>query len=553
MPSIDDIAAEYVERAAALDPCYATSAGIAGHDHELADLGADGFAGRAGLDRSTLAALDTAEAPDPREQVARAAMRERLALAVECYDAGDTTSELNTIASWVQRAREVFDLMPTEGEEAATNIARRVAAVPRAYRQLSATLLDAARDGRCAARRQVEEVAGQCAAWAKPGDSFYSGLAGRLTAVPDSLRGELGVAARAATAATAELGAFLDRELMPLAREKDACGPEVYARASRYFLGAAVDLQEAYAWSWEEIARLRAEMARVSNLVRPGATVEEAAAILDEDPARRIEGRENFRAWMQELADRTISQLHGTHFDIPEPAHRIEAMIAPADDGGIYYTEPSEDWSRPGRLWWSVPAGIDTFSTWKEVTTVYHEGVPGHHLQISQVRAEQENLNRWQRLMCWVSGYSEGWAKYAERLMGELGYMDDPGPRFGMLYAQLTSAAIAALDIGVHLELEIPKGAGWREGERWNAEIAREFLRAHSSWEEERLGFELHRFLGWPGQAPSYKLGERIWLQAREEAKARAGAAFSLKDFHSRALSLGVMGLDPLREALARF
>jgi len=231
MPSIDDIAAEYVERAAALDPCYATYAGIAGHDHELADLGADGFAGRAGLDRSTLAALDAAEAPDPRGQVARAAMRERLALAVECYDAGDTTSELNTITSWVQRVREVFDLMPTDGEEAAANIAKRMAAVPRAYRQLSATLLDAARDGRSAARRQVEEVVGQCAAWARPGDSFYSGLVGRLTAVPDSLRGELGVAARAATAATAELGAFLDRELMPLAREKDACGPEVYARA----------------------------------------------------------------------------------------------------------------------------------------------------------------------------------------------------------------------------------------------------------------------------------------------------------------------------------
>src|SRR5271155_2477945 len=553
MPSIDSIAQEYVERATVLDPFNATFAGVAGHDHEIADLSTDGFAERAELDRVTLAALDAAEAPGLREQVAREAMRERLALEVERYDAGDTTSELNVISSWVHWVRESFDVMPAEGEEAAVNIAKRMAAVPRAYRQLSQTLLGAARNGRSPARLQVEEVAKQCAAWAKPGNSYYGGLVQRLTGVPDSLRGELDAAAGAATAATAGLGVFLSRELLPLARQKDACGPEVYARASRYFLGAAVDLDEAYAWSWEEIARLRAELGRVSRLIKPGATREEAAAILDEDPARRIDGRENFRAWMQELAERTISQLHGTHFDIPEPAHRIEAMIAPADDGGIYYTEPSEDWSRPGRLWWSVPAGIDTFSTWKEVTTVYHEGVPGHHLQISQVRAEQENLNRWQRLMCWVSGYSEGWAKYAERLMGELGYLDDPAPRFGMLYAQLTSAAIAALDIGVHLELEIPKGAGWREGERWNAEIAREFLRAHSSWEEERLRFELHRFLGWPGQAPSYKLGERIWLQAREDAKARAGAAFSLKDFHSKALSLGVMGLDPLREALARF
>jgi uncharacterized protein (DUF885 family) len=550
MPSIDDIAAEYVERAAALDPCYATYAGIAGHDHELADLGADGFAGRAGLDRSTLAALDAAEAPEPREQVARAAMRERLALAVECYDAGDTTSELNTISSWAQKVREVFDLMPTQGEEAAANIAKRMAAVPRAYRQLSATLLDAARDGRCAARRQVEEVAWQCAAWVKPGDSFYSGLVGRLTGVPDSLRGELGVAARAATAATAELGGFLGRELMPLAREKDACGPEVYARASRHFLGAAVDLREAYAWSWEEIARLRAEMALVSNLVRPGATVEEAVAILDEEPARRVEGRENFRAWMQEHAERTISELHGMHFDIPQPAHRIEAVIAPTNDGGIYYTGPSDDWSRPGRMWWSVPDGVETFSTWKEVTVVYHEGVPGHHLQISHAMADTESLNRWQR-MSWVSGHGEGWALYAERLMGELGYLDDPGAYLGMLDSQQLLAAQVPLDIGVHLELDVPPGAGWREGERWNAEVAWEFLRAHSSWDERQLRSELRRCLGMPGQAPSYTLGERIWLQAREDAMARAGGAFSLKDFHAKALSLGAMGLDPLREALA--
>ncbi len=552
MPSIGDIAAEYVERAAALDPFWAGLAGIPGHDHEMPDLSADGFAGRAELDRSTLTALAVAEASGPREQAARTAMQERLALAVECYDAGDTTSELNVIASWVQNVRELFDLMPTEGADAAANIATRMAAVPEAYRQLSETLLDAARNGRPPARLQVQEVAGQCAAWADPEDSFYSGLAQQLTGVPDSLRGDLDEAARAATAATAGLGSFLSRELLPLAREKDACGPEVYARASRSFLGAAVDLPEAYAWSWEEIARLRAELARVASLIKPGATREEAVAILDGDPARRIDGRENFRAWMQELADRTISQLNGTHFDIPELAHRIEAVIAPTGDGGIYYTGPAEDGTRPGRIWWSAPDGTETFPTWKDVTTIYHEGVPGHHLQISQTVVEQEKLNRWQRLWAWVAGYSEGWAKYAERLMGELGYLDDPGAHLGMLGSQLTSAASVALDIGVHLELEIPKGTGWREGERWNTEIAREFLLAHSSRDSKQLRFTLHRYLGWPGQAPSYKLGERIWLQARDEARARAGDAFSLKDFHSKALSLGPMGLDPLRAALAR-
>ena len=338
---------------------------------------------------------------------------------------------------------------------------------------------------------------------------------------------------------------------MPLAREKDASGPEVYGRASRHYLGAAVDLREAYAWSWDELARLRAEMARVSSLVRPGATVQEAVAILDEDPARRVAGRENFRAWMQEQAERTMAELDGTHFDIPRPAQRIEAEIAPTNDGGIWYTAPSDDWSRPGRMWWSVPDGVETFATWKEVTVVYHEGVPGHHLQVSLALANTEGLNRWQR-MSWVSGHGEGWALYAERLMGELGYLDDPGAYLGMLDSQQLLACQVALDIGVHLELDVPRGAGWREGERWNAELAWELLRAHSSWDERQLRSELRRCLGLPGQAPSYKLGERIWLQARADARARGGAGFSLRDFHAKALGLGAMGLDPLREALAR-
>jgi uncharacterized protein (DUF885 family) len=553
MAWVDTVAEEYVERAAALDPVLAAQAGIAGYDHELPDLSADGFAERARLDRLTLAALDAAEVRGPGEQVAREAMRERLGLAVECYDAGDTASQLNVIASWVQYVREVFDLMPADGEQAAAGIAGRMAAVPRAYQQLSQTLLGAARGGRPPARLQVEEVARQCAAWARPGESFYCGLAQRFTGVSDLMRGELEDAAGKADAATAELGAFLSRELLPLAREKDACGREIYARASRDFLGAAVDLDEAYARGWEEIARLRAEQKRVSDLIQPGATVAEATAVLDRDPALRIQGRENFRAWMQELAERAVSELHGVHFDIPEPARSIEAMIAPASGGGVYYSPPSEDWSRPGRLWWSVPDGMDSFATWKEVTVVYHEGVPGHHLQVSQVRAQRENLNRWQRQLCWVSGHGEGWACYAEQLMDELGYLDTAAARRGMLDMQLLYAVNTVVDIGVHLELRIPEGTWSKgEGERWNRELAWEFLQAHSSLEKERLRFALHRYLGWPGQAPSYQLGGQIWLQARADAKQRAGDTFSLKEFHSKALSLGSMGLDPLRQALAR-
>jgi uncharacterized protein (DUF885 family) len=106
----------------------------------------------------------------------------------------------------------------------------------------------------------------------------------------------------------------------------------------------------------------------------------------------------------------------------------------------------------------------------------------------------------------------------------------------------------------MHLELEIPRGTGFDfpEGERWTPELGWDFLRAHCRMEEEFLRFELLRYLGWPGQAPSYKVGERIWLAAREDAKRRQGSAFDLRSFHRAALDLGSIGLDPLREALAR-
>jgi len=550
MSTVDEIAERYVPQVAELDPVTATMAGIAGHDDRMPDLTPAGFAARAELDRATITALRRLAPADERERVAQAAMLERLAVAVELYDAGVVTSDINVIASWVQGVRQVFDLMPAEGEEAQRNLAARMAAVPGAYAGLRQTYAEAASQGRVAARRQILACARQCAEWSGSGD-FYGDLAGR-TGAEGALRTDLDRAAEAASAATASLGRFLETDLLPQAPERDAVGRDRYALASRNFLGAVIDLDEAYAWGWEEVRRLRAEMTRVAGQIVPGGGLPEAIAALEADPGRRINGRENLRDWMQGFADSAVADLNGTHFDIPEPARRIECMLAPTSDGGIYYTGPSEDWSRPGRMWWAVPDGVEEFSTWKEITTIYHEGVPGHHLQIAQAVFEQDRLNRWQRLLCWVSGHGEGWALYAERLMEELGYLSDPGNLLGMLDGQLLRAARVVVDLGVHLQLPIPGGTGWHDGETWNAELAWEFLRSLVQVEDDMLRFELNRYLGWPGQAPSYKLGERIWMQAREEARARQGPAFELRDFHRQALALGSLGLDPLREALAR-
>ncbi|MGI5146236.1 DUF885 domain-containing protein [Plantactinospora sp. CA-294935] len=555
MGRINELADRYVDEWARLNPIGATFVGIGGYDDQLGDLSPDGFAAQAELTRRTLTALGSTEPDSEAERTAKEAMQERLGLELARYEAGETASELNVIASGLHELRQVFDLMPTEGAEAVGNIAARLGQFAGALDAYKTTLRTAAGAGHVSSRAQIVEVAKQCDIWTDPdGDNFFHSLVERLPADP-ALAAELRRGAAAATAATAEFGHFLRDELAPLGRAKQAAGRDRYELASQYFLGARVDLAETYAWGFEELARLEAEMRAVAaQIAGPGASVDAAVTALDADPARRIQGKEAFRDWMQALADKAIAELHGTHFDIPEQVRRIECCLAPTSDGGIYYTGPSEDFSRPGRMWWAVPQGITEFSTWREVTTVFHEGVPGHHLQVAQTQVRADLLNRWQRLLCWTSGHGEGWALYSERLMDELGYLADPGDKLGMLDGQAFRAARVVVDIGMHLELEIPRDNpfGFHPGERWTPELGWEFMRAHCRVPDENLRFELNRYLGWPGQAPSYKVGERIWLQAREDAKARKGADFDLKEFHRAALDLGSIGLDPLRAALAR-
>jgi uncharacterized protein (DUF885 family) len=556
---INELADRYVDELAELHPIAATYLGIQGHDHLLPDMSPAGYAALADHARRTMAELDATRPDDEAELVAKEAMAERLGLELERYDAGQETSELNVISSGLHRVRMVFDLMPLGTEEHATNVASRLDAVPRALRQYRETLLDAAAQGHVSARHQMLEVAKQCNVWTDAaGDDFWPGLVRRVVGsgdLPATLVSQLEAGGAAARAATIEFGAFLRDELAPRGRDTQAAGRDRYQLASRYFLGATVDLEETYAWGFAELHRLETEMRAVATQIAgSGASIDDAVTTLDADPARTIDGKEAFRDWMQSLADKSIADLHGTHFDIPEPVRRIECCIAPTSDGAIYYTGPSEDFTRPGRMWWAVPQGIDSFSTWREVTTVFHEGVPGHHLQIAQTAYRSDVLNRWQRLLAGCSGHAEGWALYAERLMDELGYLDDPGDKLGMLDAQAFRAARVIVDIGMHLELPVPADNpfGFHPGEIWTPELGWEFMRAHCRVPDENLRFELNRYLGWPGQAPSYKVGERIWLQARDDAKARKGADFELKAFHRAALDLGGLGLDPLKAALAR-
>jgi uncharacterized protein (DUF885 family) len=549
--AIDLIAEQFSADFAELNPVEATFAGLSGHDHQLGDYSPDGLAATAEVHRRALRELAQTPVADPTDQVTLAAMQDRLGLAVELYESGAWDADLNVIASPVQTLREVFDVMPTDTADAWGDIAARLRLIPQALSGYQAALRQAAARGQVAARRQVEECIVQAAELAQPDTSFFvtlaaTGAAGEV--VPTSLGHDLAMAAGQAAAAYGELAQFLGAELLPAADVEDAVGRDRYRLHSRSFVGAEVDLDETYAWGLSELERLTNERsAIVAQLAGSEASLADAVAVLDHDPRQVLHGTDALQRWMQETSDAAIEALDGSHFSIPEPLKTLECRIAPTESGAIYYTGPSDDFSRPGRMWWSVPTGVTTFAPWREKTTVYHEGVPGHHLQIGQSVYNTDQLNTWRRLLSWSSGHGEGWALYAETLMTEFGFMDAPADRLGYLDSQLLRAARVVVDIGVHLKLSAP--AVWGGG-RWDADKAWQLLRATVSMDDSSLRFELNRYLGWPGQAPSYLVGQRLWQQARAEAQAEQGPEFDLAAWHNRALHLGSVPLQVLRQAL---
>jgi uncharacterized protein (DUF885 family) len=455
---------------------------------------------------------------------------------------------LNNIASPAQGIRDVFDLSPTATVSDWENLASRMRKVKDSLAGYQQTLAVGFDKGDGPAKRQLNEVITQVHQINQP-EGFFHEFAKEAKAdneLPAELRKELVAAATDATNAYAAFGEFLTK-MLPKASEQDAIGRDRYSLLSKRFLGAEIDLDETYQWGIEELARVVAEQEAVANEILPGATVAEAIAHLENDPATKLHGTDALQKWMQRLSDKAIEDLGKTHFDIAQPIRKLECMIAPTKHGGIYYTGPSDDFSRPGRMWWSVPEGVETFDTWRETTTVYHEGVPGHHLQVAQATYIRETLNDWRRLASWTSGHGEGWALYAERLMDELGYLATPADRLGMLDGQRMRAARVVLDLGVHLGKPRLDGTGV-----WDFDYALDFMSKNVNMSPEFVRFEVTRYFGWPGQAPSYKIGQRIWEQIRDDYQARKGADFDMKKFHSTALNLGGLGLDALKEAMSR-
>ncbi|MFE2499215.1 DUF885 domain-containing protein [Streptomyces scopuliridis] len=547
------VADAYVDALIELDPITGTYLGVAESSRRLPDFSPAGQQAVADLARATLARLDVAEtlpgADSDAERRCGRLLRERLTAELAVHDAEEGLRLVSNIHSPAHHLRDAFPLTPAETDEDWSAIAERLRAVPAAlagYRESLALGLERKLLG---GPRPTATFIGQLTEWVGEEHGWFEDF---VSAGPDSLRTELDGAARSATAALAELRDWM-REVYAPAVEgaPDTVGRERYARWSRFFNGTDLDLDEAYAYGWSEYHRLRAEMTTEAEKILPGADPWEALAHLDEH-GEHIEGVDEVRVWLQKLMDEAIDALDGTHFELAERVRRVESRIAPPGGAAApYYTGPSEDFSRPGRTW--LPTmGETRFPVYDLVSTWYHEGVPGHHLQIAQWTHVADQLSRYQASVGQVSANAEGWALYAERLMDELGFLPDAERRLGYLDAQMMRACRVIVDIGMHLELEIPADSPFHPGERWTPELAQEFFGNHSGRPADFVESELTRYLSMPAQAIGYKLGERAWLLGRENARRAHGDAFDAKAWHMAALSQGSLGLDDLVDELSK-
>ncbi|MEU8930817.1 DUF885 domain-containing protein [Streptomyces sp. NPDC048409] len=550
------VADTFVDELIALDPITGTFLGVKESSSRLPDTSPAGGEALARLQRDTLARLDEAErqpgADSDIERRCARLLRERLTASLAVHEADESLRSVSNLSSAAHAVRQVFTVTPTATEEDWAAVAERLRAVPAALEGYRQSLELGLERKLHAGPRATATFVGQLGEWAGTGDGggWFQQFA---ASGPEALRAGLDEAARSADAAVLALHDWMRDVYAPaIEGAPDVVGRERYARWVRYFNGTDLDLDEAYAYGWSEYHRLLAEMRTEAEKILPGAATPWVALAHLDEQGTHVEGVDEVRSWLQSVMDEAMDELDGTHFDLAERVRRVESRIAPPGSAAApYYTPPSDDFSRPGCTW--LPTmGQTRFPVYDLVSTWYHEGVPGHHLQLAQWKHVAGNLSRYQASVGMVSANAEGWALYAERLMDELGFLTDPERRLGYLDAQMMRAARVIIDIGMHLELAIPDDSPFHPGERWTPELAQEFFGAHSSRPADFVESELTRYLSMPGQAIGYKLGERAWLTGRERARERSGDAFDLKAWHMAALSQGSLGLDDLVDELSQ-
>jgi uncharacterized protein (DUF885 family) len=313
-------------------------------------------------------------------------------------------------------------------------------------------------------------------------------------------------------------------------------GLEYYDERLAYATTTGMTADEVHEFGLQEVARIRAEMELIKTQVGFEGTLQEFFTFLREDPQFFFpdtdQGREGYLEAAREhlgFIDALLPDYFGL---LPKASLEVKRVEAFREQPGAaqHYFPGTPDGSRPG-VYYAHLSDMQAMPKHQLEVIAYHEGSPGHHMQIS-IAQELESVPEF-RTQSFFNAYAEGWGLYAERLAKEMGAYEDPYSDFGRLSSEIWRAIRLVVDTGLHAK-------GWTEQQ------AVDYFLANSSSAEGAIRSEVQRYLAWPGQATSYKIGMMKILELREKARAELGEKFDIKGFHDTVLGGGGLPLEIL-------
>lgn len=378
---------------------------------------------------------------------------------------------------------------------------------------------------------------------------FWRPVAALPEDVPAAERARIQAAWRAAIAgrivpAYRRLVDFLEKEYLPAARASVGWsalpdGAAWYAARVRASTTTPLTPDEIHALGLAEVARIRGEMDAVRRRVGFTGDLQAFFAHVQQDPQFFFERPEDLLEGYRELKRRIDARLPALFAEFPKADYEVRAVepFRAASAAGASYQPPSADGRRPGIFY------VNTFDLKAQPrygmeTLSLHEAAPGHHFQVS-IQQELTGLPRFRRFNDYTV-YAEGWALYAESLGPELGLFTDPMQWYGRLNDEMLRAMRLVVDTGLHA-----KG--------WSRQQAIDYMRANSSLAESDVVAEVERYIAWPAQALSYKVGQLRISALRARAQQRLGARFDLREFHSEVLRDGALPMDVLEAKIDRW
>ena len=426
------------------------------------------------------------------------------------------------------------------------NYIARLKALPIVFEQITALLRAGMKDGLMPPRFLLEKVATQTRAIAEPAgveSAFGKPAATFPDAVPEADRKRLRDAIvklvdDGVRPAYRKLATFVETEYAPRGRtalgvESLPDGKRRYAFAIEQMTTTTMQAEAIHSLGLSEVARIEREQEAIARKL--GAKDLAAfRASLAKDPKHFASSREQilelYRKYIAQMEPK-LPQLFGLLPKAPVEVHAVEEYRE-KEASGAQYVQPTPDGSRPGRIYVNT-GDFAKRSLLAVESTAYHEGVPGHHMQIA-IAQELPSLPPFRQQGIYTA-YAEGWALYSERLGKEVGFYQDPYSDYGRLCDELLRAVRLVLDTGVH-----HKG--------WTRDQMVEYFHSHSCEDEPSVQAETDRYIAMPGQALAYKLGQLKILELRERAKAALGERFDIRAFHDRVLDGGSLPLDVLEQ-----